>query len=357
MHDDNLFRRPADGSLGAVVSDRVTSTQVGFAFHKPISLQVFDLSANIVDNRHQNFKALDSRNDGYSAVWRWQITPSLTGSLSSDRQQSQTDFADFRGAGQNLRTTANRRFDANWKIMGGWTIGAGATNVKASNSQPFAQDPGSEQRVADLSLKYLFASGTMLALTSRKSNGDFHRAADPVALSDSRFSERHDEIRLDWPVTGKAKVSAGYGHLARRHDTFSVRDYSGGIGSINLDWAATGKTSFGFGRVRSLENWEDPAGSYAIRDTTSLSGKWQASSKLLVSAIFDRESRSLNGFALAPPPNARVDWMNKELVSIQWSAMQNLTLTASLQKSRRRSNSPGLDYDDRLTTISASVAF
>jgi exopolysaccharide biosynthesis operon protein EpsL len=357
MYDDNLFRRPSDGSLGAVASDRITTTQIGIAVHKPISLQVFELSANIVDNKYQDFKALDSRNDGYSAAWRWQITPHLTGNLSSDRQKSQTDFADFRGAGQNLRTNENRRFDANWNFLGGWTLGVGATATKSINSQTFIQDASNEQRIADILLKYVFSSGTSLALSSTNSSGDYGRPADPVTLSDSRFSDKRNELRLDWALTGKTKLAANYGRVSRKHETFSVRDYAGNIGSINLSWAATSKTSFTLGRIRSLESWEDTASSFTVRNSASLSAKWQASPKVLLSASIDRESRNLDGFAIVPVADARVEKTAKESISLSWVALKNLTVAASVQNSRRRSNSIGLDYDDRLTTLSASASF
>jgi exopolysaccharide biosynthesis operon protein EpsL len=357
MHDDNLFRRPSDGSLGVIASDSSTTTQVGLALRKALSLQVLELSVNITDNKYKEFKTLDSRNDGYSAAWRWQITPHLTGSLSSDRQQSQTDFADFRGAGQNQRTSENRSFNANWNFLGGWTLGAGATATKSINSQPFIQDASNEQRIADVSVKYAFPSGAALSVTSSQSSGDYHRQADPVTLSDSGFFDRRDEAHLDWPITGKTKLNANYGRLSRKHETFSARDYSGNIGSINLSWAATGKTSFSFRRTRSIESWEDAASSFSVRNSTGLSLKWQASPKVALSAALDRDSRNLDGFAIVPAAYARVETTAKESISLNWAALTNLTFAASVQNSRRRSNSPGLDYDDHVMTISASASF
>lgn len=357
MHDDNLFKRPSDGSQGAVVSDKITTTRLGIALRKPVSLQLLELSANLVDTRYQDLKALNSRNDGYSAAWRWQFTPHLTGNLSSDRQQSQTDFADFRGAGQNLVTTENRRFDATWNFLGGWNLGAGTTATKSINSQTFIQDASNEQRIVDLSLKYAFSSGASLSVVSSKSNGDYQRAPDPVTLSDSRFSEQRNELRLDWPVSGKTKLAANYGHLSRKHETFGARDYAGNIGSINLGWAATGKTSLRLGRTRSLENWQDAAGSFSVRNSTSLSANWQASPKVSLSASLDRELRSLEGFALVPAAFTRIDKTDRRTISVNWGALSNLTVAASIQETRRSSNGIGLDYDDRLMTLSASVSF
>jgi exopolysaccharide biosynthesis operon protein EpsL len=357
LRDDNVFRRPSDGSFGVAAGDRVTTTQIGFAIRKPISLQTFELSATTSDNRHESFTALNSRNDSYLAAWRWQMTPHLTGDLSSDRQQSQTDFADFRGTGQNLRTTENRRFDAYWNFLGGWTLGAGATEAKTTNSQPFLQDPGNDQRIADVTLKYSFSSGTLLTLSSSKNNSDYHRQADPATYSDSKSTDRRDELRLDWSMTRKTRLAANYGRVSRKHENFSVRDYAGHTGAVSISWAATGKTNFTFSHANATESWEDSFSSFAIRKTTSLSGDLQASAKILFRASIDRETRAFDGFGVIPLAYSRFDKTGRESVSLNWAALKNQTISGSIQKSRRRSKSPGFDYDARLATVSATASF
>ena len=143
---DNLFKRSSDAGVSR---DQLTSTQVTVAARKSVSLQGFDLSATLVDNRYRKFDSLNSQNNNYSAAWRWQVTPHLTGTISSSRQQSQSDFADFRGTGQNLRTSEARRANAEWNIIGGWTVVTGLTQSKQINSQTIDEDASNKQQVTD----------------------------------------------------------------------------------------------------------------------------------------------------------------------------------------------------------------
>ena len=62
------------------------------------------------------------------------------------------------------------------------------------------------------------------------------------------------EIRLIWPVTGKASIDARVGYLERKHAHFSQRDFSGFVGNFNFNWAVTGKTRITASWARDLSN-------------------------------------------------------------------------------------------------------
>jgi exopolysaccharide biosynthesis operon protein EpsL len=354
---NNLFKRPSDGSAGSVSNDNLTVRQIGISARKQLSLQTFELGMTLVDNRYDQFDALNSRSDSHNAAWRWQFTPRISGGISSTRQQSQTDFADFRGAGQNLRTTETRRLNADWNVMGGWTVGAGRTNTKAINSQTFLQDASSEQLSTDIVLKYSFPSGSTLAWTDSATKGDYGRAADPLTLSDSRFSERRDSLSLVWPITGKTKLSASLGHVSRKNQNFSARDFGGRNSSLGLAWAATGKINLTLNHSHATESWEDTFSSLSERESTGLSGSWQMTGKIAMRASMDIETRTFGGFARLPVTFDRIDRTNKKAITLTWAALNNVNATATLQKSKRNSNSSGLDYADQLMTVSISATF
>jgi exopolysaccharide biosynthesis operon protein EpsL len=351
---DNLFKRPSDAGVSR---DQLTTTQVTVAARKSVSLQGFDLSATLVDNSYRKFDSLNSQNNNYNAAWRWQITPHVTGTISSSRQQSQTDFADFRGAGQNLRTAESRRANAEWNIMGGWTVGTGLTRSKQINSQTFVEDAGNEQRVADMLVRYAFPSGTTITLNHSKSNGDFSRAPDPLTLSDSGFSDTREDFNLAWPITGKTNLTAGLGRISRQYENFGVRDFVGRNGNLSLAWTATAKSSVTLTRTRSTDSWEDPSSSFAIRNLTDLSGNLLLSSKLSMRASIGRETRTLGGFALIPSAFSRIDKTGRESLSLSWAPMSSISVTATIQQSRRSSTTPGTNYSDRSATMSATASF
>jgi exopolysaccharide biosynthesis operon protein EpsL len=351
---DNLFKRPSDTGVSR---DQLTTTQVTVAAHKSISLQGFDLSASLVDNSYRKFDSLNSQNNNYNASWRWQVTPHVTGTVSSSRQQSQTDFADFRGAGQNLRTSESRRANVEWNIMGGWTVGTGFTRSKQINSQTFVEDAGNEQRVNDMLVRYAFPSGTTIALNRSKSNGDFSREPNPLTLSDSRFSDTREDINLAWPITGKTRLTAGLGRISRQYENFGVRDYIGRNGNLSIAWTATAKSSLALARSRTTDSWEDTSSSFTMRDMTDLSGNLLISGKLSMRASVGRETRTFGGFALIPPAFSRKDKTGRESLSLIWSPTSSVIVTASLQQSRRASTTPGTNFSDRSATMSATASF
>lgn len=351
---DNLFKRP---SATGVSRDQLTTTQLTVAARKSVSLQDFDMSASLVDNSYRRFDSLNSQNNNYNAAWRWKLTPHLTGTISSSRQQSQTDFADFRGAGQNLRTSESRRANAEWNIMGGWTVGTGLTRSKQINSQTFVEDASNEQRVADILVRYAFPSGTTITLNRSESNGNFSREPNPLTLSDSKFSDTREDINLAWPITGKTRLTANLGRVSRQYQNFGVRDFVGRNGNLSLAWTATAKSSVTLARTRSTDSWEDTSSSFAIRNLTDLSGNLLLSSKLSMRASIGRETRTFGGFALIPSAFSRIDKTGRESLSLSWSPMSGLSVTTTVQQSRRASTTPGTDYSDRSATISATASF
>jgi exopolysaccharide biosynthesis operon protein EpsL len=356
-HDENLFKRPRDGSLGNLDSDTSTSTQVGLSLNKQYSLQRIAIKVGLTDNRYQTFKALDGRNENHSASWQWQFTPRLTGNLSATRSQAQSDFADFRGSGQNIRSTDSRRFDANWQVAGGWSLGAGVANTKSRNSQPFQEDPGSEQRIVDANLTYKFASGTSLALLSSNSRGEQGGTANPLTLSDNRFRERRHDLKLNWPFSGVTTLSGGLGQVRRIHDNFSVRDYTEYNGNAVVSWAPTGKTQFTLTRSRTAENWQQPNSSFSIRDLTALGASWAATPKVSMRANVNWTERSFGGDIPGQPSNNRIDKMLTSSLGIDWAAYRNITLGASISDERRRSTVASTDYRSRMATLNANIEF
>lgn len=354
---ENLFKRPSDGSAGSISRDQLTTTQVTIAARKSVSLQGFELSATLIDNSYRKFGTLDSQNSNYNAAWRWQLTPRLTGNVSSTRQQSQTDFAEFRGAGQNLRTTESRRANAEWNFMGGWTLGAGLTGTKQTNSQTFVEDAGNEQRAKDLLIRYAFPSGTSMSMTHSVSNGDYARAPDPLTLSDSRFSDTREDLNLIWPVSGKTRLTAGIGRISRKNENFGARDYAGRNGNLSLVWTATSKSNVTLTRVRSTDSWQDNSSSFSVRNSTTLAGNLQLAAKLSLGASVGRETRTFDGFALVPAAFSRIDKTGSEALSLNWSPMRSLTLMATLQQSRRNSTIAGTNFKDRTATVSANASF
>jgi exopolysaccharide biosynthesis operon protein EpsL len=356
-HDENLFKRPGGGSLGNLDSDTSTSTQVGLSLNKQYSLQRISINFGLTDNRYQTFKALDGRNENHSASWQWQFTPHLTGNLSATRSQAQSDFADFRGSGQNIRTTDTRRLDGNWLLASGWSLGIGASNTKSSNSQTFLQDVGSEQRILDATLAYKFRSGSSITLLTSGSRGDQDRAVDPLTLSDNRFRERSRNLKFNWPITGRTTVSGGLGQVSRIQGSLGARNFTGTNRDGSLSWQATTKTQVTFTNSRSIESWEEANSSFSTRNQTGLSASWMVTPKVSLTASLNQTRRSFGGEIAGQPANSRLDRSQTRSVGINWTPHTKIKLGASISDDRRESTLINTDYYSKTIMATGSMEF
>ena len=356
-YDENISKVPANGSVGPVENDGSTATQLNLSLNKQYSMQRLTLKIGLSDNRYDSLKELNSLGENNSAAWQWQLTPHLTGDLTASHSKSQSDFADFRGSGQNISTVDSRHFGANWQLTGGWSLGAGIANTKSINSQPFQENPGSEQRIVDANLTYKFASGSSIALLISNSRGEQSGAADPVTLSDNRFRERRYDLRLNWPFSGVTTLSGGLGQVRRTHDHFSVRDYTEYNGNAIVSWAPTGKTQFTLTRSRTAENWQESNSSFSIRDLTGLVASWSITPKVSMRAKADWTARSFGGDIPGQPSNDRIDKTLSSSLGIDWAVYTKIKLGALISEDRRRSTVDTNDYRSRTATLSANIEF
>jgi exopolysaccharide biosynthesis operon protein EpsL len=355
--DNNLFRRPANGNFGPIVSDGITTTRFDFSLNQQYSLQRLLLKIGLADTRYETFKALNSLNENFSAEWQWQVTPRVSGNISTSRNAAQSDFADFRGGGQNIRTTDTRRLDGNWQATGGWSLGAGVSQIRAINSQTFQQDSSSEQSSFDGNLTYKFASGRSIALLISNSRGEQPGIADPVTLNDNRFRVHQQDLKLNWPISGVTTLSGGVGQVRRTHDNFSIRDFSGINGNAIVNWAPTGKTQFTLTRSRAVENWQESNSSFSVRDLTGIAASWATTPKISIRGNVNLTERRFGGDIPGQPINNRIDRTLSASLGIDWVAHNKLKLGATINEEQRDSTLANTDYRSRKTTLTATIDF
>jgi exopolysaccharide biosynthesis operon protein EpsL len=354
-HDDNLFRRPADGTLGPIVTDAITSTRFDLSLNKQYSLQRLMLKVGLTENRYETFKALNSLNENLSAEWQWQVTPKVSGSISAIRSQAQSDFADFRGNGQNIRTTDTKRIDGNWQVAGGWIVGAGFSRTSAINSQSFQQESSNEQSILNGNLTYKFASGSSIALLSSNSRGEQPGDANPVTLSDNRFRIHKYDLNLVWPISGLTTLSGGVGQVQRVHDNFSVRDFTGFNGNAMLAYAITAKSRLTLTGSRVTDSWHELNSSYSIRNLIGLAASLTVTPKVSTRANVSWTKQSFGGDIPGQPTNQRIDNARSTSLGIDWAAHTKIRLGASIGEERRNSTLVGNDYLTRKVTFTANI--
>lgn len=365
QHDDNLFRLSSSADPNALLgkstkADDITVTSLALKLSKRYSLQHVELEASLLDNRYSNFNYLNFLARNYAASWHWRLTPHLYGNLSSDRKESPNSFGDYSGyTKRNLRTDENQRFDGVYEVGSAWRILAGVSQTTRTNSELFSQEGDTRLNTGEAGLRYDFRSGASLGAVTRSGRGEYFNRAQPLsdALLDNRFDQTETEVRLLWPVTGKASVDLRVARLDRKHAHFGERDFSGPVGKLLVGWRITDKTSLSASLGRELGSYQSVSSSYISTDRFTLTPSWQISAKTALRGRYDYARRDFRGAVSASPQSDRFDTVHSSVLTLEWKPWRDLALNATLQNDRRTSNLPGYDYDSTMAGVSAQFTF
>lgn len=365
QYDNNLFRLPAGVNPLPLVGksardDRITTATLGIKFKKAYSLQQLEASYEHISNRYDTYDFLNHEADNFRGAWRWHLTPRLAGNLTANRTQALVGFGDFRNYGtRNLRTTTTFRADADWNILpGGWHLRGGLDRSRTSNSQLFIQDEGTQVNSADLGLRYVFPSFNWIDFVSRTGQGSYlGRNLDPVNQLDEGFREQRNELRIYWLAHGKSLIEGSLGYLARDHEHYGSRDYSGGVGSLKWTWTPTGKLALIVSWKRDMAAYTDAASSYYLQDVYSISPIWQVSAKIRLSLKFDRNTRDFRGPVTLLPVVPRHERINTAQFVAEWTPLRALNISGYLIDDRREANQTGFGYQDRIAGANVRLDF
>jgi len=369
LTDSNPRRVPAG------TEDQIGTTTLGFNFSTRQSLQQFELDLNLIDHKYQHFDHLNFTAHNYNAAWRWALTPRMHGNFTSDRKESlnsyfiNTDHQDSTESSTEvpgvLRTNTNTRFDGVYELDGVWRVLGGVSTSKLTSIQTDSTAPVSgtdaEVNSADMGLRYAFTSGNALTYTARTSHGKY---LNNGSFNES-FSQRDNELRLHWILTGNTTADISAAHISRTHPDARL-DYSGLNTGVKLNWNITGKTALAAGWMRELTSDRHDAGadSYNYNSTHvqtnrfSLGPVWKASAKTVVRLNYEVAQRDYQGSPTGlDAATQRSDTLRNTALAVAWQPYKYVTLGASLQKATRTSNVANLDYGSNMATVSAQFSY
>lgn len=356
--DSNLFRLSADDVNAGIgkssAAEQVGITSLGFNFNKAYSLQRFELNLSLIDYKYQNFSYLSFAAQNYNAAWRWSLTPRLRGNVTTVRNETLNSFADFQGFNRrNQRTNTNTRFDAAYEIDGPWRVIGGVSQSAQTNEQVLLAEGDFRSNAADLGLRYVLGSGSSLSYALKTATGSYlNRVLSPASLLDDGFDQIDNELRLHWIISGNSSADISAAHIKRSHPNFAQRDFSGLNAAFNLNWNMTGKSALTAGFARELASYQTESANYTQTDRFSIGPVWQVSPKAVVRLRYDVAQRAYLGVVAQ-----RRDTTRDTSLSFDWQPYRYLTLSASLQNAMRTSNQPRLDYESNVATFSAQFTY
>jgi exopolysaccharide biosynthesis operon protein EpsL len=362
--DSNLFRLPESANTTAVLgrssgAEQTSIATVGMGVHLLQGLQAFDVDIGVVDYRHRNFQYLSFTATNYDASWRWALTPSLSGSLTTERKETLNSFADYQGYNvRNVHLDTSTHLDGVYEVDGLWRILAGVAQSRQTNQQAVTSGDDTSSDSANAGLRYAFASGSTVTYKLIASDGAYNnRALTQSLLLDDRFNQIDHDFRVHLLLGEGTVADANITHIHRSHPTFSQRDYSGFNVAAALNWALSGKSALVLGYAHELGSYATANSNYTQTDRITLGPVWQISSKAQLALRTVWSQVEFLGTPGAIALGQRRDTNRDTTLSFNWQPRQKWMITTALQALSRGSNAPGLDYDSNVVSLSASYTY
>ena len=346
-HESNSLRTPSNA-----IGDSVFIAGVGLRADRRYGLQRFraDLEGNTY--RYDKQSDLNYSVFNYALAWDWSLTPRLHGVVSADRKQYREVVTDPVALVNRVgkRTERTEVAEGTYDVGAALRLQAGATHTESSSNVANSWDGSPSIDSARVGVGYELGSGSSIYVRYRHGNGHY---TDPTAgATAGDFHENQSELAVHWPATGKTTVDASIGHLQRRHDNGSQRDFSGAVGNAAVSWDVTGKTRVVAGVSRDLSATGLATGGHVESTRYYIGPVWKATAKIAVNARYDRVARDWRDVPAGSVDIGRNEAVQMLSAGIEWGPRRWLAVTGYVRGERQTSN---VNTGYRNTTIGAAV--
>jgi exopolysaccharide biosynthesis operon protein EpsL len=345
--ESNALRTPGGGT-----SDTDYYAGVGLRADRRYGLQRFRADVEANTYRYDKQSELNYSVLNYALAWDWAVGRRLHGVASADRKQYRevaTDPVLFVNR-LGKRTERAEVLEGVYDLGASLRVMAGASRTEANSTVPNSWDASPTVTSGRVGVGYELASGTSAWLRYRHGTGHY---GDPTpGASTGDFKEDETDVVVKWPVTGKTAVEAELGHLQRKHDTNSFRDFSGMVGSAAVTWDVTGKTRIVGGVNRTLGVSGLAIGGNVRSDRFYIGPVWKATAQIAVNARYDRVKRTWDDAPAGSPIVGRNETVNVLSAGVDWEPRRWLAVSGYVRGERQSSN---LNTGYHNTTIGAAV--
>ena len=354
-HESNVLRVPASANP---TGDTIKVVYAGLRLDKSYSLQRFQL--DYIDTRSRFTKLRERNTDtiDYQGAWLWSLTPRISGTLEAKQTQALVEADESQGTARNLRTTNTRNFSLDGSVFGGWHLLLGANQKKQLSEAPVFTSADFQSVGGQAGAKYEATSGSSVTVNRYWRQGDYiNREFDPATLSDNRYYENESELKLAWKASGRSVLTGRLAWLARRHEHFAQRDFSGPVGELGYNWTATGRLTVDVFTKQSISATSEPFSSYRVDKILSITPKLQMTDKVSLDLRFDYSIADYRGPVVTPPGPLRRDVLRNAIVTVKWDISRVASVRANLQRQLRTSNDPSFGFASTSVGASADLTF
>ena len=345
-HEDNVTRVNT-----GEISDTAAILGVGVRFDRRYGLQRLraDLEANTY--RYFDDSSLNYNIFNYALAWDWSLTPRFHGVLGANQQQ----YRDVQLDPVALVNRVGRRSDRTellegvYELGAAWRVTGGLTHTRSKSELANSWDGNPDITNVRVGVGYEWPSAASLYGRVRHGKGSYE---DPTASVNGDFEENEVDAVLKWPVSGKTALDARLGHLERKHDTDTQRDFSGMVGAAVVSWSITGKTSLAAGISRDLSATGDRLGGSVTSDRVFIGPVWRVTPLVAVNLRYDYVRRDWEDVPAASINAGRHERANILSAAVEWQPLRWMSVSGYVRGEKQTSNA---NTGYRNTTVGAAV--
>jgi len=359
-YDDNLLRVPDDTPDTFQRSDRATQAIAGFLIDRPIGRQKLTGQAKISRVTFDHYDQLNYNGKDFNADLAWVLGNHLDGNLGGAYSQTLTPFNDFHSDDRNLRTQYREYINGGWKFHPSWRARAGFQRNKYTYELQAQSINDRTEDLTEAGIDYLAPSGSKVGLVARRLKGNYlNDRRLGTAFLDEGYTQDELKLNVNWLYSEITQLQVLAGYAKRKHDTFTDRDKSGANGRVTLTWKPRVKLKFQGDAWREFSAVESTLISNSLNKGGSISGTWDATSKIQANAAFRRETRRFEPLGGVIFNGDASDTTRSTTVGLQYTPVRQIQLNVS-GFHEKRSGSPLAgtgSYKANGFTVSATAQF
>lgn len=363
--EDNVFRISDNVDSGAFLGssdkgDTITTTSAGINFDIPVSRQRFVARTRWDHVRYDRFSDLDSVDRDARLLWLWQLGNDLNGQLGYTETKALASFTNFQGRVPDPVKTKRPYANATYLLTPSWQLQAGVADQTQRHTHELRQANNIDQLMTDLTASYISTAQNKIGLSVRQEDGHYPQPQSVSGLLfDNDYVQRSVGVVTDWTLTGKSRVIARVDRVRRDYDELNQRNFDGTTFNAAYDWKATSKLALSAVARRDISSTEDIQTSFVLVKGFVLRPTFDLSEKIKLSANVDysiREYLGDPGLTLGTT-TARRDHVRIAAATVSYQPLRMLSLLLSWQHESRSSNSPFIDYDANVVSVTGRLAF
>ncbi|MES2949385.1 MAG: outer membrane beta-barrel protein [Pseudomonadota bacterium] len=347
--DSNFLRAPESKAVADQISNQTLDVNLAF----PYGQQRLEFEGNLINSQHQTLKQFDFVGHNYLAAWRWSLSPTVLGVLSTKRTESLNSAADSVDPSlRNKNTTKVDSLTAGYLLGGPWHLLAEYSRGSSINERALlgVADVRYDSYMAGFS--YAPTNNNTLSYARRMDSGTNTSASTGT----SGYSYNGHVLLVTYALTSNTSMKARLAYLEQRFTVDPKFDFSGVSGGLDATWRITGKTSLTGSWQRDLSSFQTPDSTYAQTDVFSLVPNWQIRPTLSLGLKFSQSVRD----ALGNPNgtlSTRRDHTYESGLSIQWQPRGYIRLRGSMTQAKRTSNAVDQDYSANVVLLGAQFIY